>query len=263
MHGIDVKQLIAVVQDAGDKIMEVYETDFTVETKEDESPLTAADKASHTVIQSRLAQLYPDIPILSEEGKHLSYDERKHWERFWLVDPLDGTKEFVKRNGDFTVNIALIEQGVPVLGVVSVPVEGIVYVGVSGEGAYKIDREGTKEPIHVQFALDDALTLVESRSHPSPELESLLVKLQTRFSDIRRIQRGSSLKICAVAEGSAHIYPRMGPTMEWDTAAGQAVVEAAGGLMLKLDGTRLTYNKENLKNDYFIVVSDQRITADM
>jgi 3'(2'), 5'-bisphosphate nucleotidase len=245
-----VNLICEIARKAGAAIMDIYGGDCTVETKSDNSPLTAADKASHEVIVAGLKALTPDIPILSEEGKNIPYEERKNWERFWLVDPLDGTKEFIKRNGEFTVNIALIEGHAPVLGVVYVPVQDKMYVGVVGQGAYVQKGDGKPEPIRVRKPDPEAgLTVVMSRSHPSPELEAYLEDIKVAEA----LPVGSSLKLCVVAEGRADLYPRLGPTMEWDTGAGQAVVLAAGGTVKTPDGKDLQYNKENLLNPHFIV----------
>lgn len=247
--------LMAIAKEAGAAILSVYEKDFEVEFKDDRSPLTEADRLSHERIVEGLAALDASIPVLSEEGKDIPYEERVNWQRFWLVDPLDGTKEFVKRNGEFTVNIALIEQGYPVLGVIYVPVTDVLYYGEAGKEAVKIASGSMAQTLAVRKPESGAITIVESRSHPSPELESFMSELQQKYSSIDRISKGSSLKFCAVAEGSAHLYPRMGPTMEWDTAAGQAIVEAAGGSVKWLNGERVHYNKEILRNDFFIVGS--------
>lgn len=254
-------QLLSSVMDiswhAGKEIMKIYEQDqIEVENKSDSSPLTEADRASHRVIVSRLSQLTPHIPILSEEGKDIDYAERRNWELFWLVDPLDGTKEFIKRNGDFTVNIALIQGGYPVLGVIHVPVWNTTYASDQQTGAIKIDEQGRSFKLATSRPAE-RVAIVESRSHPSLELEAFLEQLQKSYARMDRIQRGSSLKFCAVAEGSAHYYPRLGPTMEWDTAAGQAIVEAAGGSVVTMEGTRFVYNKRSLKNDSFIVKYDR------
>jgi len=232
--------------------MEIYEGDHAVEYKDDNSPLTAADKASHEVIVAGLNKQFPDIPILSEEGRDIPYEIRKNWQRFWLVDPLDGTKEFIKRNGEFTVNIALIEENTPVFGVVYVPAQDKLYCGVVGQGAFVEVRGPRPEAKAIQVRQPDAeagLTVVMSRSHPSPDLEAYLQDIKVAEA----LPVGSSLKLCVVAEGRADLYPRLGPTMEWDTAAGQAVVVAAGGSVLQTDGTPLEYNKENLLNPHFIV----------
>lgn len=252
MLTIHMNAIIDLAREAGKKILEIYITDFTVENKKDESPLTAADQISHTTIMDGLRQLYPEIPIISEEGKEIAFETRKSWNRFWLVDPLDGTKEFIKKNDEFTVNIALVEGGYPVLGVVYAPALDLLYVGFNQE-AYK-EEKGIREKLRVRNTPGDVITIVESRSHPSQELEQLAAKIESQYTQVNRIQRGSSLKLCAVADGSADLYPRLGPTMEWDTAAGQAVVEAAGGKVVALDGTRFRYNKETLVNEYFLAL---------
>lgn len=246
-------RLIQIARLAGERILEVYGRDFQVEFKDDKSPLTEADRASHQTIVDGLQELDSSIPILSEEGQDIPYRERAEWKRFWLVDPLDGTKEFIKRNGEFTVNIALVEDGYPVLGVIYAPVMGVVYYGEQGYGAIKIESDAEARKIATVHPSDSSITMVESRSHPSPELESFMNRLSRTYESVHRISKGSSLKFCAVAEGAAHLYARMGPTMEWDTAAGQAIVEAAGGTVTLLNGRRMHYNKLNLLNDYFIV----------
>ena len=202
--------LMAIAKEAGAAILSVYEKDFEVEYKDDRSPLTEADRLSHERIVEGLASLDAPIPVLSEEGKDIPYEERVNWQRFWLVDPLDGTKEFVKRNGEFTVNIALIEQGYPVLGVIYVPVTDVLYYGEAGKEAVKIASGSMPQTLAVRKPESGAITIVESRSHPSPELESFMSELQQKYSSIDRISKGSSLKFCAVAEGSAHLYPAWG-----------------------------------------------------
>lgn len=247
---IDIQIVCEIARQAGEKIMEIYDGDHVVEFKDDKSPLTAADKASHAVIVTGLTKHYPEIPILSEEGKDIPYEQRKNWSRFWLVDPLDGTKEFIKRNGEFTVNIALIEKNEPTLGVVYVPAQGKVYHGIKFQGAFL--QQGSENPYPIQVRMTppvEGLTVVMSRSHPSPELEEYLKDIKVAEA----LPVGSSLKLCVVAEGKADLYPRLGPTMEWDTAAGHAVVTAAGGTVETPDGKLLKYNKENLLNPFFIV----------
>ncbi len=247
---IDLTVLQNIARSAGDAIMAIYDSELTVQYKEDQSPLTAADQASHRVIVAGLQQRWPDIPILSEEGAALSYAERKDWRCFWLVDPLDGTKEFIKKNGEFTVNIALIENGRPTIGVVYAPALNRLYSGDRAGGAWVQCGEESPVPIAVRRTVDDdGLTVVMSRSHPSPELEDYLQGIKVKEA----LPVGSSLKLCVVAEGKADLYPRLGPTMEWDTAAGHAIVEAAGGTVQTPDGDVLLYNKENLLNPFFIV----------
>jgi 3'(2'), 5'-bisphosphate nucleotidase len=240
-------------ESAGDEIMKVYATDFSVVQKDDDSPLTLADQAGHNKIMEFLQTT--DYPVLSEEGKHLSYDERKKWNRFWLVDPLDGTKEFVKRNGEFTVNIALIEDGIPIMGVVYVPVKDEMYYG-SESGAYKVEGYKNKnKPQQLPLPQKDRqFTIVGSRSHMSAETESYFNEMKEIHGEIELLAVGSSLKLCMVAEGKADVYPRYAPTMEWDTAAGHAVALAAGFNVLKYNSDQsLAYNKEELLNPWFIV----------
>jgi len=242
----------AIAADAATRILEVYNSPFTVEHKDDRSPLTAADRAAHELIVARLAALTPAIPVLSEESAKIDYAARAGWTRFWLVDPLDGTREFVKRNGEFTVNIAFIEHGAPVLGVVQVPVTGVVYLGVRGAGAWK--QQGDKRmPIHARPYRGGRATVVASRSHRGEAVDRFLARLEAREGAYDTASLGSSLKLCLVAEGAADIYPRLGPTSEWDTAAAQCVVEASGGRVVDLDGAPLTYNKPDILNPWFLV----------
>ena len=245
--------LVRLARQAGEAILRIYETGFGVEIKSDGSPLTMADSASHHILLSGLPSLTPDVPIISEEtvSGDIDYEQRKEWQRFWLVDPLDGTKEFIKRNGEFTVNIALVENGYPVAGLIYVPVRDLYYFGCSGYGAWKMKGvEGRPEKISVRkMNPDEQLTVVKSRSHPSAELDDFLRTIRVGSE----VSAGSALKFCLVAEGVADLYPRFGPTMEWDTAAGQAIVEAAGGSVCDPQGNRFRYNKESLRNGYFIV----------
>jgi 3'(2'), 5'-bisphosphate nucleotidase len=234
---------------AGKAIMEIYHMDDSkrmVEYKSDNSPLTLADKKSHHLIVSALDALGLNIPVISEEGKDMAYELRRHWDLFWLVDPLDGTKEFIKRNGEFTVNIALIHKGAPVLGSIYVPVTQVLYFGSKTGGAFKTEA-GITVPIHVSDRKDD-LVAVGSRSHASERETDVLKKYHIK----KTLTAGSSLKFCMIAEGSADVYYRDGPTMEWDTAAGQAIVEAAAGKVLDKEGNTFRYNKINLLNDSFI-----------
>ncbi len=247
-------QLLDIARAAGQAILEVYHQDFSVEQKDDDSPLTAADLASNRIIVQRLRELDPDVPILSEEGADIPYPTRSQWQRYWLIDPLDGTREFVKRNGEFTVNIALIENGRPVAGVVHVPVTGISYLGQSGQGAWKIDPQDRSLPIRVRDRRQATAHVAGSRSHAGDSLRRFL----ERLGDHEIVSMGSSLKLCLVAEGTADIYPRLGPTSEWDTAAAQAVVEAAGGMVTDTQLRPLRYNtKESLLNPHFLVFGDQ------
>ena len=251
-----IEPIVALAVDAGEAILEVYSTDFDVQRKSDESPLTQADLASHHHIVSGLKELTPEIPVISEESGLPSFDERRKWQRYWLIDPLDGTKEFVNRNGEFTVNIALIELKRPILGVVRVPVQNKTYVGCVGHGAELHDGAGPARAIHVAEKSSRPVRVVGSRSHRGASLDAYLKQI----GDYDMVPMGSSLKFCVVAEGNADIYPRLGLTSEWDTAAAQAVVEQAGGKVLQLDGKPLLYNdKEDILNPFFIVIgaSDQ------
>jgi 3'(2'), 5'-bisphosphate nucleotidase len=249
---LDTRAIITLALEAGEKIMKIYEgADFGVDMKADNSPLTLADLASHEHIVSSLSKLTPDIPVLSEESKATPYEERSAWAKFWLVDPLDGTKEFIKRNGEFTINIALIEEGRPVLGVVHTPALGVTYYAQKGLGAFKQDN-GTSHVIKVQTDVSQNLNVVASRSHAGPETEAFLAALAKDYT-VNLVSKGSALKLCLVAEGVAHLYPRLGPTMEWDTAAAQSVVEEAGAVVTDIEGKLLPYNKENLLNPFFIV----------
>ena len=243
-----------LAQQAGEKILAVYNSDeFSVEEKADKSPLTAADLASHHAIVAGLTALTPDIPILSEESASLPYAERAAWQRYWLVDPLDGTREFIKRNGEFTVNIALIEAGVAVLSVVHVPVTGVSYLACRGQGAFKQQAGGERQAIKVRKLGGGPLMVVGSRSHRGDSLNAFLDKL----GEHEMVGMGSSLKLCLVAEGAADIYPRLGPTSEWDTAAAQCVVEQAGGFVTDTAMQSLRYNtKDSLLNPFFLVFGD-------
>jgi len=260
------EKVITISRKAGQRILDIYEKeDIKITQKSDDSPLTQADMASHQVIVTWLQQLTPWIPTLSEESDELSYEVRSRWQTYWLVDPLDGTKEFINRNGEFTVNIALIHDGIPVLGVVYVPIKEELYVGVqkiSDSGspgfAFKQSRDLSPEIIRVrQLKTSGKLTVVASRRHGSEALQDTLKKLKQEFAVVDTINMGSSLKICLVAEGTADIYPRLAPTCEWDTAAAQAIVEAAGGLLVDSEFNVLRYNtKENLLNPFFYVIGD-------
>ncbi|QYK00258.1 3'(2'),5'-bisphosphate nucleotidase CysQ [Shewanella psychrotolerans] len=247
-------EIVEIAKEAGDVIMHVYESaDFGIEAKSDDSPVTAADIASHEAIVAKLAQLTPDIPVMSEEAADIAWDERRHWQQYWLIDPLDGTKEFIKRNGEFTVNIAFIDNGRAVAGVVYAPVLDKCYYGALDIGAwlatahqvYDLNTQAVSVPIEPR--------VVGSRSHVSPGLEKYLVELGAHSMT----SIGSSLKFCLLAEGEAEIYPRLGLTSEWDTAAAQAVLESAGGLVINYEtGLPLDYNqKENILNPYFIATA--------
>jgi 3'(2'), 5'-bisphosphate nucleotidase len=245
-----IDPVVSVARSAGAAILRVYETDFKVQEKPDESPLTQADLAAHRRIVEGLASLTPEIPILSEEGGLPDFEVRSTWQRYWLVDPLDGTKEFVNRNGEFTVNIALIDGDRPVLGVVFVPVTGITYIGCEGFGSRRLDRDGLAEDIRVGTSSNRPVRVVGSRSHRGSSLDHFLARL----GDYDMVPMGSSLKFCVIAEGGADVYPRLGPTSEWDTAAAQAVVEQAGGAVVTLDGKPMSYNRKSaILNPYFLV----------
>ena len=247
-----LKEAVAIAKKAGDAIMDIYNSnDLGVTLKTDDSPLTKADQAANKVIIEGLS-LVSNFPILSEESKLVDYAERSKWQTFWLVDPLDGTKEFIKHNGEFTVNIALIRNGVPILGVVYAPAIERIYFALEGQGAYV--QNGDARPIMIKASdyHDQRLIVVASRSHTGSDLQSFLDQL----SDHDVISMGSSLKICLVAEGKAHLYPRLGPTMEWDTAAAHAIVILAGGKLTDLAGISLRYNKEDLLNPYFVVAGN-------
>ena len=238
--------------EAGDRIMTVYRREIEVSHKDDKSPLTEADLAAHRHIATGLQQLTPDIPLLSEEGAATPWETRRQWSRYWLVDPLDGTKEFIKRNGEFTVNIALIDHGRPVLGVVHAPALDDTYVAAEGVGAFRL-REGQRSPIHTR-PFPQRPAILASRSHRDGRTDAVLA----RFPDHDLTSTGSSLKFCLVATGEADCYPRLGLTSEWDTGAAQCVVEQAGGRVLRLpDLVPLPYNgKDSLLNPEFVVVGD-------
>ena len=250
---------------AGARILEVYDkSSVETEYKDDNSPLTEADKASHQIIIDILAD--SQIPILSEEGEHLTYNERSAWEKLWLVDPLDGTKEFIKRNGEFTVNIALISNGQPVIGVVYVPVAGDLYFSSDDIGSFRVqwkiagkeELPGLDQLIHkaekLPITTTRKYTIVASRSHRNEETELFIKQLEKKHRNVSVVSKGSALKICIVAEGNADIYPRFGPTMEWDTAAGQCIAINAGCTVTRNDtGETMYYNKADLLNPWFIV----------
>jgi len=235
--------------DAGHRILDVYEREIEVAHKDDRSPLTEADRQSHELIVARLTALTPAIPVLSEESAAVDYAVRATWTRFWLVDPLDGTKEFIKRNGEFTVNIALIENGKAVLGVVHVPVRGETYFAARAGGAFMQKGNTVPVPIHTRRFNGARPMVVASRSHAGVETEAFLKSI----GEYEAMSMGSSLKLCLVAEGKADVYPRLGPTMEWDTAAAHCVVEEAGGRVTDRQRRPLSYNKADLHNPWFIV----------
>lgn len=243
-----LESVSALARRAGAAILDVYAKEFDVTKKADSSPLTVADMRSHRIIVEGLRELTPEIPILSEEASDIAFEERQHWSRYWLVDPLDGTKEFVARNGEFTVNIALVEHGRPVLGVVHVPVLQQTYraheaTAECAEGGASFQR------IHARTSPAEGATLIISRSHAAKELVKV-EQLGERVAGM--IVAGSSVKFCRIAEGAADLYPRLGPTMEWDTAAGQAILEAAGGSVRTPEGETLAYGKAGFRNPHFI-----------
>ena len=260
---------------AGEAILDVYGSDFAVEQKDDKSPLTLADKRSHEIIMDVLEQTITvnngTVPVLSEEGRGIPFEERKEWEYFWLVDPLDGTKEFVKRNGEFTVNIALIRNHKPVLGIIYIPVKDVFYFAAIDFGTYKLENseslfDNSVDNLSIKELLDksqrlpltnnnkSSFTVIGSRSHTSEEFSEFVKLLNEKYGEVEFISSGSSLKLCLVAEGEADVYPRFGPTMEWDTAAGQAIVEQAEGSVMDIQTREpLRYNKEDLLNPFFIV----------
>ena len=252
-----LEKLIDIVVRAGSEILDVYGTAFGVESKADDSPLTEADLRAHRVIVDGLGTIDSAIPVISEESDAPSYRVRRTWRRYWLVDPLDGTREFVNRNGEFTVNIALIEDGEPVLGIVGAPVQGDVYVGdVKKQEAFRLVGS-SRQSITTRELGDDGITVVTSRSHGSERLERYLESLIPIFGRVDRIAMGSSLKLCLLAEGRADFYPRLGPTSEWDIGAAQAVLRAAGGSVTQMDGSVLRYNtKASLLNPEFFAVGD-------
>lgn len=260
MENHDLKELldpvIQIAYQAGKVIMEVYDAGFEVEEKLDNTPVTEADMAANKVIESQLKELTPHLPILTEEAKPTPYSERKKWPRYWLIDPLDGTREFIKRNGEFTVNIALIDGNESVMGVVYAPVIGVLYYAAKGQGAFKQSAINEPKPISVREKCSGKTIVACGRSHPSKEMKSFIKHLGKH--EIIRV--GSALKSCLVAEGKADLYARLGPTSEWDTAAAQCVVEEAGGAITDTAMKRLRYNcKDELLNPHFFVAGDVSI----
>ncbi|MFV1992585.1 MAG: 3'(2'),5'-bisphosphate nucleotidase CysQ [Acidiferrobacterales bacterium] len=250
-----LKQITAIAREAGNAIIEIYHQDFEVKKKADNSPLTLADQAANEIIISSLRKLTPAIPTLSEESDMVDYEQRQDWHEFWLIDPLDGTREFVKKNGEFTVNIALISSSKPVLGVVYAPVPDIMYSAIKGLGAYK-EESGSVSGIKTLKYEGESVTIAASRSHSGDSLAQGIERIKKAEGDVKILCMGSSLKLCLVAEGKADVYPRLGPTYEWDTGAAHAVVNCAGGKVVDLQGNELTYNKASLLNPEFIVQGD-------
>lgn len=245
--------VIAACREAAAAILSVYDRDFAVETKADDSPLTEADMASHRILQRHLERLTPELPVLSEESRRQDWPLRRSWRRLWVVDPLDGTREFVKRNGEFTINVALVEDHRPILGVIAIPVGNVIYAGIPGQGAWRYDGE-TRTRIATRRPAAAPPVVLGSRSHSNQRMAEYFQRLGRH----ELMTRGSALKFCAVAEGLADFYPRLGPTSEWDTAAGDGIVAAAGGKVVHAEtGAALTYNaRETLLNPEFLVIGD-------
>lgn len=249
LNTIRIEDIMVIAKDAGEVVMEIYQRDFDIDYKDDTSPLTEADLASNEVIVTAL-QKY-NLPILSEEGKSIAYSERKEWEYYWCIDPIDGTKEFIKKNDEFTVNIALIHKNTPVLGVVYAPALGEIYAAKRGEGAFK---NGQKLPLKQNDFPKNSLVVVASKSHLSEETQAFIDEIAKTTKTITQQSRGSSLKLVMIAEGAADVYPRLAPTMEWDTAAADAIVREAGKMTYQFENDEpMVYNKENLLNPWFIV----------
>ena len=259
MDEVPERALVEIIKDASNAILEIYDTDFEVQDKDDASPLTQADLAAHRVIVEGLQEVSPDIPIISEESEPPPFSIRSRWTRYWLVDPLDGTKEFVNRNGEFTVNIALIEQGAPVYGIVGVPVQNKIFIGDVTQGVAKVLTDDGETAIRGRtFARTNSeVVVVASRSHGGERLERYLDELADRCGNVSRTPVGSSLKLCVLAAGEADCYPRLGPTSEWDIGAAHAVLKAAGGEVYCFDQSVLSYNsKESVLNPEFVAVAD-------
>lgn len=251
---IDINRLIKFAQMAGEAILEIYNNAFDVTQKDDNSPLTLADTASNQILIDCLTQTYPQIPFISEETKQTAWNERQKWEYCWLIDPLDGTKEFVKRNGEFTINIALIHRQNPVLGLVYIPVQDLAYYAIKGKGSYKVESGRPAVRIHSRpIEPGKPVITFASRSHRNRETNDFIQGLEEKYGNVTVTGAGSALKFCRVAEGLAHVYPRFSPCMEWDTAAGHLVATEAGATVTQPDGSPLLYNKENLLSPYFVV----------
>lgn len=246
---MQLEELVRIARQAGDAILQVYGSEFEVIQKSDGSPLTLADQNANAVIEKGLNSLDPVLPIVSEETERPGPEIRRQWQRYWLVDPLDGTKEFTKRNGEFTVNIALIENGVPVMGVVHVPVTNVTYFASEADGAFKQTDDHKAEVIQVKEYAGGKAIVVASRSHANP----LLSEFFDQLDSYEILSMGSSLKLCLVAEGQADVYPRLGPTSEWDTGAAHCIVNCAGGSVTDMNGAMLTYNKADILNPWFVV----------
>jgi 3'(2'), 5'-bisphosphate nucleotidase len=255
LNAAQVAALVELVSKAGAATLPFWRANVEVIEKADASPVTAADLAAHHILDAGLRALLPDVPVLSEEAADISLAQRQQWQRWWLVDPLDGTKEFIAGSDEFTVNIALIERGRVVFGVVGIPATGRCYYGGAGLGAFVCEAGAQPQAIQVRKAPAEAFTLVASKRHSSPAQESLLQGLAERFGELKLANVGSSLKFCLLAEGQADCYPRLAPTSQWDTAAAQGVLEGAGGEVLTLQGEALTYEaRESLLNPYFLAL---------
>ena len=257
-----LEQVFEIAEKAGEAILEIYHQSEAVEvdTKADDTPVTAADHAAHRIIVDALTSAYPNVPVFSEESGTIPFDEREGWQEFWLVDPLDGTKEFINRTGEFTVNIALIQNREPVFVVVTVPLKNSGYLGARGVGAYKLLDHEPWQSIRTRDVNSDQLVVVGSRRHGAEALDALIEKLSRKFARIETANMGSSLKFCLIAEGKADIYPRLAPTSEWDTAAAQAVLMEAGGVVLDIDFNPLQYNKgESVLNPHFYGFGDTSV----
>jgi 3'(2'), 5'-bisphosphate nucleotidase len=250
-----LQKVLNIARLAGEEVLRYYGGALSVDYKVDASPLTQADRASDMLIRTQLGDLFPDVPVLSEESDRGSVDEWRTWKRYWLVDPLDGTKEFIKQTGEFTINIALIDSGRPVLGVVYVPVTGLTYYAEKGDGAHVLLHGEEPRAIRTRAADPERMVVVVSRDHAGAREQALIDKI----SHVSTTSMGSSLKFCLVAEGKADLYPRFGRTLSWDTAAAQCVVEEAGGLLLDLEGRRLGYDRETLANPFLITVGDPHL----
>ena len=247
-NNVSIEDLKIIALKAGEIIMEIYKKDFSIEYKDDKSPLTEADLKSNELICNELNRLYSNIPIMSEENKQVSYDTRKDWEYYFCVDPIDGTKEFIKKNDEFTINIALIYKNRPILGVVYAPALNDLY-WADGKNSYK---NMNKLPLNINQTPKEKLFVVASKSHLSPETQEFIDNLDSK--EIKQVSKGSSLKLCMVAEGIADIYPRLAPTMEWDTAAADAIVRCAGKMTYQYENNKpMVYNKKDLLNPWFVV----------
>ena len=254
---IDIQKIISLSKNAGEAVMDVYRQDFEIEEKDDRSPLTIADKRSNDIIVEGLKKWYPEIPVVSEESKQIPYETRKGWDFFWMVDPLDGTKEFISRNGEFTINIALIRENVPVMGVVHIPATNVTYYATESSGSFKLLPDGKVKKLsnkYLHYSVRKNVVVIGSRSHQTEEVKQFVEQLKHQNKAVDFLPAGSSLKFCLVAEGAADVYPRFGPTMEWDTAAAHVIASEAGRKVLNTESRQpLQYNKEDLLNPWFVV----------